>query len=85
MSLTGDSVYPNYQKDLTRADQLHRDTRRGPALRCPRQVRGRRYHAGARQRGIGHAQLGLRGGGRRGDFPPSGGTSVKPGSVAFDV
>lgn len=34
MSLTGDLVYPNYEKDLTQPDQLHRDTRIGIAVRA---------------------------------------------------
>lgn len=34
MSLTGDLVYPNYQKDLTQPDQLHRDTHIGIAVRA---------------------------------------------------
>lgn len=34
MSLTGDLVYPNYQKDLSQPDQLHRDTRIGIAVRA---------------------------------------------------
>lgn len=34
MSLTGDLVYPNYQKDLTQPDQLHRDTHTGIAVRA---------------------------------------------------
>lgn len=41
MSLTGDLVYPNYQKDLTQPDQLHRDTHIGIAVRadaCLQQV-----------------------------------------------
>lgn len=38
MSLTGDSVYPNYQKDLTQPDQLHRDTRRGIAVQAATQA-----------------------------------------------
>lgn len=34
MSLTGDLLYPNYQKDLTQPDQLHRDTHIGIAVRA---------------------------------------------------
>lgn len=34
MSLTGDLVYPNYQKDLTQPDQLHQDTHIGIAVRA---------------------------------------------------
>lgn len=34
MSLTGDFVYPNYQKDLIQADQLHRDTHIGTAAQA---------------------------------------------------
>lgn len=34
MSLTGDLVYPNYQKDLTQPDQLHRDTHIGIAVQA---------------------------------------------------
>lgn len=34
MSLTGDLVYPNYQKDLTQPDQLHRDMHIGIAVQA---------------------------------------------------
>lgn len=82
MSLTGDLVYPNYQKDLTQPDQLHRNTHIGIAGRadacnkCAADIcRTRLLHfrtrpcaaAGPGQAGAGCSAAGIWGGGHRQD------------------
>lgn len=82
MSLTGDLVYPNYQKDLTQPDQLHRDTHIGITVRadaynkcaadvCRTQLLNFRTSPGAaadpRQAGAGCSAAGIRRSGHRQD------------------
>lgn len=82
MSLTGDLVYPNYQKDLTQPDQLHRDTHTGIVVRadacnkCAADIcRTQLLHfrtspcaaAGPRQAGVECRAAGIQGRGHRQD------------------